>query len=119
MSALHEACCPVKSKKEGSERTFEQVKQKLTNFDLYQLLLEIYIYCSSGFYYSLLLYIFIYLYIYIFIITYSSALHLFFLNNFSRQKMREIVGSDKAHQELLQVHHDYFTVKHFAGNVSL
>lgn len=111
MSALDEACCPVKSKKEGSERTFEQVKQKLTNFDLYQLLLEIYIYCSSGFYYSLLLYIFI--------ITYSSALHLFFLNNFSRQKMREIVGSNKAHQELLQVHHDYFTVKHFAGSVSL
>nr|XP_058967895.1 unconventional myosin-Ie-like [Pocillopora verrucosa] len=56
MSALDEACCPVKSKKEGSERTFEQ-------------------------------------------------------------KMREIVGSNKAHQELLQVHHDYFTVKHFAGSV--
>ncbi|CAH3148733.1 unnamed protein product [Pocillopora meandrina] len=33
------------------------------------------------------------------------------------QKMREIVGSNKAHQELLQVHHDYFTVKHFAGSV--
>lgn len=56
MSALDEACCPVKSKKEGSERTFEQ-------------------------------------------------------------KMREIVGSNKAHQELLQVNHDYFTVKHFAGSV--
>ena len=68
MSALDEACCPVKSKKEGSERTFEQVKQKLTNFDLYQLLLEIYICCSSGFYYSLLLYIFIYLYIYIYLL---------------------------------------------------
>lgn len=116
MSALDEACCPVKSKKEGSERTFEQVKQKLTNFDLYQLLLEIYICCSSWFYYSLLLYIFTYLYIYYYLL---FSLAFVFFNNFSRQKMREIVGSNKVHQELLQVHHDYFTVKHFAGSVSL
>ena len=84
----------------------------ITTWNLYLLLEWVLLFLT-------IIYIYIFIYLYIFIITYSSALHLFFLNNFSRQKMREIVGSNKAHQELLQVHRDYFTVKHFAGSVSL
>ena len=39
-------------------------------------------------------------------------------NDFPLQKMTTIVGSSKTYLGLLQTHDDYFTIKHYAGNVS-